>query len=70
MMSVDRLREVRQRAMLSQQSLALAAGVSETTINRLEQGFQKAQYVTVRKLADALGVAPAELLAPPELPGG
>ena len=67
MVSVRNLREFRQRAMLSQQTLAAKAGVSETTINRLEQGLQLARYVTVRKLAAALGVESIALVEPSEL---
>ncbi len=59
---VSRLKEVRQQAFLSQEGLAKKSGVAEATINRLERGLQLARYVTVRKLAEALGVAPEELV--------
>lgn len=61
MVPMPRLRELRQKAYLSQENLAKKSGVSEATINRLEQGLQLARYVTVRKLAEALGVVPDEL---------
>jgi transcriptional regulator with XRE-family HTH domain len=61
MIPLPRLRELRQRAYMSQENLAQKAGVSEATINRLEKGLQLARYVTVRKLAEALGVVPDDL---------
>jgi len=61
MMPVPRLRELRTRAIISQADLAQKSGVAEATINRLELGVRSARFVTVRKLADALGVAPGEL---------
>jgi transcriptional regulator with XRE-family HTH domain len=47
---------------MSQKDLSVASGVSAATISRLEVGHELARYVTVRKLAGALGVAPADLL--------
>jgi transcriptional regulator with XRE-family HTH domain len=37
-------------------------GVAFDTISRLETGKQQAQPRTIRKLADALGVEPRELM--------
>ena len=37
-------------------------GVAFDTISRLETGKQRAQPRTIRKLADALGVEPRELM--------
>ena len=61
-MQVPRLRECRERAFLTQAELAEKSGVAETTINRLKNGHHGARISTVRKLAEALGVAPAELV--------
>jgi DNA-binding MurR/RpiR family transcriptional regulator len=47
--------------LLSQALLAERSGVSRPTINRLEQG-QDARYLTIQKLAAALGVEPAALV--------
>jgi transcriptional regulator with XRE-family HTH domain len=58
-----RLRELRIRAALSQADLATRAGVSRTTIIRLEQGNPHVLPSTLRKLARALRVKPADLLA-------
>jgi transcriptional regulator with XRE-family HTH domain len=62
-MQVPRLRELRERAFLTQAELAEKSGVAETTINRLENGRHGARISTIRKLALALGVPPAELTA-------
>jgi transcriptional regulator with XRE-family HTH domain len=58
-----RLRELREEAMLSQRDLAERAGVSQTTVVHAEAG-NDVRFVTVRKLAEALGVAPADLAKP------
>jgi transcriptional regulator with XRE-family HTH domain len=50
--------------MLSQRELAERAGVSHVTIARLEGG-QDAHPRTVRKLAEALRVTPADLQRQP-----
>ncbi len=62
MHKTTRLRELRDRASLSQEELAERAGVSRATIADLELGKRKPQPKTRRKLAKALGVAPHELL--------
>jgi len=58
--TVRRLRELRA---LSQRELAARANLSVTTVNRIELGQRKPMPRTVRKLAEALGVTPEELLA-------
>jgi transcriptional regulator with XRE-family HTH domain len=68
---LPRLRKVRIARLLTQMELAAAAGVSFTTINRLERGDLPAELRTVRKLAAALGVEPAALgVEPAGLPVG
>ena len=57
-----KLREVRERKFLSQQELADLTGLSKPNISRLENGHQKPYPKTVRRLAEALGVAPEELV--------
>ena len=61
-MKLPRLRTLRERQALTQRELADLAGVSRTTIVTLEQGADSPYPSTVRKLARALGVAPAELM--------
>ena len=63
------LRRLRQSQGLSQRDLASQAKVSSGTVYRLENGFRGAYPTTVRKLAAALGVPPADLVRehhPPE----
>ena len=61
---VPRLAAARKRAGLSQQALAVLAGVSEQTVSRLERGAN-ARYTTLDLLARALQVPPARLLRRP-----
>jgi predicted transcriptional regulator len=61
---VPGLVRARMAVALSQRELAAIAGVSHVTIARLEGGHD-AHPRTVRKLAEALAVKPAELMSPP-----
>ena len=66
MVSLPRLREIRERRALSQRELSKLAGVSRVTIVRLEAGGEDPFPTTVRKLATALNVDPADLMEPIE----
>jgi transcriptional regulator with XRE-family HTH domain len=57
-----RLRRLRRERALSQRELSRMTGIAFDTISRLETGKQRAQPRTIRKLADALGVEPPELM--------
>lgn len=57
------LREYRQRAELSQEGLALAAGIDRTYVSLLERGLRQPTLDMVFKLANELDVAPATLVA-------
>ncbi len=57
-----KLRELRQRRVLTLHELEERSGVSYNTIWRLENGKTGAQPRTIRKLAAALGVEPEELV--------
>ena len=59
--SMPTLRELRERLFLSQENLASKAKVAKSTVNRLENGLEKPKFVTVRKLAQALEVEPAQI---------
>ena len=61
-MRLRRLRELRERAFLTQAELGAKAGIAEVTINRLERGHTSARISTVRKIAEVLGVHPSELV--------
>jgi transcriptional regulator with XRE-family HTH domain len=58
----QRLRQLRVERALSLRALAQRSGVAFDTINKLELGHRPARLVTIRKLADALGVEPNELI--------
>jgi transcriptional regulator with XRE-family HTH domain len=58
----DRLRDLRKRALLTQKELADKSGVGVTTIIRIERNQVEPQGSTIRKLAEALEVAPEELV--------
>ena len=58
----ENLRRERVRALLTQQELAERAGVSYPTISRIENDHAEPHFRTIRKLAKALGVDPAELV--------
>jgi transcriptional regulator with XRE-family HTH domain len=61
-----RLKELREAAGLSQQALAVAAGLSTSVVSQVEQGQrQDPRISTVAALAEALGVEVGELLKPP-----
>ena len=63
-MPVDgkRLRQLRRERALSLRELAEITGVSHDGIQKLETRQRDAQPRTIRKLADALGVEPKELM--------
>jgi transcriptional regulator with XRE-family HTH domain len=60
--NVERLKELRRERVLSLRELEERSGVSYNTIWRIEDGRQGAHPRTVRKLADALGIEPSELI--------
>jgi transcriptional regulator with XRE-family HTH domain len=69
MVTLSRLRFLRQRRALTQQQLAEKAGVNRVTVARLETGADSPKPTTVRKLADALRVGPEDLMDPSPLGG-
>lgn len=60
---LSRLRAIRERKALTQDELAEMAGVSRQTVVKIEGGLEP-RPPTIRKLAAALGVDPADLMAP------
>lgn len=63
----QRVRQAREARYLSQAELAMTAGISKNTLNRIEAGKAGAIPRTVRKLAEALDVAPETLATMAEL---
>jgi transcriptional regulator with XRE-family HTH domain len=63
----ENLRRLRQEQFLSQAELAKRAGVSKLTVQRLEAGTTLPYAKTVRQLAEALSVPPADLAHPSEV---
>ena len=61
---VERLRELRRRRVLTLRELEEESGVSYNTIWRLQNRHRQARPSTIRRLAAALGVEPADLVAP------
>jgi transcriptional regulator with XRE-family HTH domain len=63
MIHVPALRTVRERGLLTQRDLAQRAGITQAAISRIECGHTEPHLRTIRKLADALAVDPADLMA-------
>jgi transcriptional regulator with XRE-family HTH domain len=57
-----KLRDLRSHKMLSLRELEQRSGVAFDNINKLENERRRAQPRTLRKLAEALGVEPHELM--------
>ena len=56
-----RLKELRERNLLTQAELGAAAGVSRDQVSRIERDEVHPRFSTIRKLARALNVDPTEL---------
>jgi transcriptional regulator with XRE-family HTH domain len=61
-MDLPWLRDLRRRAIMSQEELAAKSGVARDTISKLETGQRRAYPSTIRKLAAGLEVQPRMLL--------
>jgi transcriptional regulator with XRE-family HTH domain len=61
-MDLPWLRDLRRRAVMSQEDLAAKSGVARDTISKLETGQRRAYPSTIRKLAAGLDVQPRMLL--------
>jgi len=57
-----KLRRLRRQKALSQQDVERMTGVAQATLSDLEGGKRGARASTLRKLAEALGVEPRELM--------
>ena len=61
-MDGGRLRSLRKERLLTQVELSEMTGVAQDSISSLETGKREAHPGTIRKLAEALGVEPTELI--------
>ncbi len=58
----DRLRQLRKQSLMTQEQLAERSAVAVSTIIRIERNQVEPHGSTIRKLAEALGVEPQELV--------
>lgn len=58
----EAMSRARYRNMMTQQDLAEAAGLTVSTVNRIERGIQEPRLSTVKKIASALKVRPLDLM--------
>jgi transcriptional regulator with XRE-family HTH domain len=61
-MDGERLRQLRIQRAISQEDLGRVTGIAQSTISNLESSNRSARLSTIRKLAEALGVEPKELM--------
>ncbi len=59
------LRKIRENQGFSQEALAFECGIHRTYISGVERGIRNPTIVVLAKIAKALGVPPADLLAGP-----
>jgi transcriptional regulator with XRE-family HTH domain len=62
MPTLSNLRAVREQQALSQSELAALVDMHQPALSQIERGVRSAQPRTLRKLARALNVKPAELI--------
>jgi len=58
----DAVRAERERRKLSQEELGFEAELDRTYVSGIERGVRNPTVVTIRRIAEALGVAPSRLL--------
>lgn len=57
------MRRFRQRADMTQEQLAFAAGIDLTYVGGIERGKRNPSVLVLARISDALGTEPATLLA-------
>src|SRR5437667_12210132 len=65
----ERLRELRRIRRCTLRTIADRSGLSESFLSQVERGRSSASIASLRRIADALGVAMADLFEPGSLPG-
>ena len=63
----DTIRRIRIEQNISQEMLALLAGVDRSYVGRVERGDNNVALLTLTRLSTALGVKPSQLLAAADL---
>ena len=58
----DQVKRARVRQAIRQDELARQAGITPTTLSRIERNESEPHVSTIRKLAKALGTTPADLI--------
>jgi transcriptional regulator with XRE-family HTH domain len=58
----DKIKRLRDARALTQEELAARAGITVAALSRIERNSAEPRPTTRRKLAEALGVNPAELV--------
>jgi transcriptional regulator with XRE-family HTH domain len=58
----ERVRVLRQTRGISQEALALAAGLDRTYVGGVERGERNISLINIHKIAQALDVSPSDLL--------
>lgn len=61
------VRSLRERAGLSQEALADAAGIDRSHMSRIERGKRNVSFLNVARIADALGCKPSDILVAGQL---
>ncbi|HTB70464.1 MAG TPA: helix-turn-helix transcriptional regulator [Solirubrobacteraceae bacterium] len=57
------LKQLREDREITQEQLAFDAGMTASALSRIERGVNSPGWMTVRRLAEALGVSLAEIAA-------
>lgn len=58
----ERIKAARERKVWGQAELARMAGISPNTLYRIEAGTHTPRPVTIRRIAEVLGIEPGELV--------
>ena len=59
-----RIRKIREAKNLTQLHIEVESGVNRTDISKIENGLKNIEFLTILKIAEALGVEVYELFSP------
>jgi transcriptional regulator with XRE-family HTH domain len=63
------VRDLRQKAQISQEELGFRSGMHRTYVGGIERGERNPSWINIIKLAEALSAKPSDLVAAAELHG-